>query len=96
MKIKTYYLGTGRKRNGSYSAEIASRPLKSWTQYLTLNVQESKYVMKIKELKKQAEQAGNLPEKLSILKEVSEVREMASQDPYIGDLFATAVRECII
>lgn len=87
------YLGTCKKRNGTYTLEFSKSPKKSWTQWLELSEVESAYLAELKTAIKDAELAPNMPEKLSLLAKVNEIKTRIDMDKTISMSFAQAATD---
>ena len=84
------YLGTGKKRNGTYILEFSKSPKKNWTQWLELSEVESVYLSDLKRAIKDAELAPNMPTKLSLLAKVNDIKTRIDSDKTLSLSFRQA------
>lgn len=84
------YLGTGKKRNGTYTLEFSKSPKKTWTQWLELSEVESVYLSELRRAIKDAELAPNMPAKLSLLAKVNEIKTRIDSDNALSMSFRQA------
>lgn len=87
------YLGTGKKRNGTYNLEFSKSPKKSWIQWLELSENEAAYLGELKSAIKDADVAPNLPTKLSLLAKVNQIKTRIDSDNSLSLSFRQAATD---
>lgn len=87
------FLGTSKKRNGTYSLQFSNSPKKTWTQWLELSELESTYLSELKIAIKEAELAPNMPAKLNLLAKVNEIKTRIDSDNVLSMSFRQAATD---
>ena len=87
------YLGTSKKRNGTYSLQFGKSPKKTWTQWFELSEIESIYFFELTRAIKEAESAPDMPAKLNLLAKVNEIKTRIDSDNVLSMSFRQAATD---
>jgi hypothetical protein len=85
------YLGHARKRNGTYNVQFSTKVKSTWSIYIKLSDVETQYYEEITAKIKQASEAGNLPDELSLLAELNDIKRRVDESH-----MSSAIKDALI